>query len=94
MPRYSFLMVLITLMLYAGIASAQDSYPLMNKIAQQVIQKYQTSSCEELAMQKQNSQPPTKAVEMLRNDPKLRTAFLNQVAAPIANKMFECGMIP
>ena len=31
---------------------------------------------------------------LLRNDPQMRTAFLNQVAAPIANKLFECGMIP
>jgi hypothetical protein len=24
----------------------------------------------------------------------MREQFLNKVAAPIANKMFECGMIP
>jgi hypothetical protein len=24
----------------------------------------------------------------------MRTLFINKVAAPIANKMFECGMIP
>jgi hypothetical protein len=35
-----------------------------------------------------------KAVEMLRKDPQMRTEFLNRVAGPIANKMFECGMIP
>jgi hypothetical protein len=87
-------------MLYVSIASAQESYPIMNKIAQKVIQKYQTSSCEQLAMEK--SQPPTgkkaameqRAVEMMHNDPQMRTAFINQVAAPIANKLFECGMIP
>jgi hypothetical protein len=31
---------------------------------------------------------------MLRNDPQMRTEFLNRVAAPIANKLFECAMIP
>ena len=31
---------------------------------------------------------------MLRQDPAMRKAFLDIVAAPIANKMFECGMIP
>lgn len=100
MPRYSFILALITLMLYVSIASAQESYPIMNKIAQKVIQKYQTSSCEQLAMEK--SQPPTgkkaameqRAIEMMHNDPQMRTAFINQVAAPIANKLFECGMIP
>ena len=35
-----------------------------------------------------------KAVEMLRKDPQMRTEFLNRVADPIANKTFECGMIP
>jgi hypothetical protein len=33
-------------------------------------------------------------VQKLRNEPQMRLAFINRVAAPIANKMFECGMIP
>ena len=100
MHKYYYVVVLISLLLYFGIAGAQESYPIMDKIAQKVIQKYQTSSCEQLA--KEKSQPPTgrkaemekRAVEMLHNDPQMRTAFINQVAAPIANKLFECGMIP
>jgi len=24
----------------------------------------------------------------------MRTEFLNRVAGPVANKMFECGMLP
>ena len=72
----------------------------MEVIAQKIIEKYQTSSCQDLA--KQKSQPPTgqqaqmeqRAIQMLRNDPQMRTAFINRVAAPIANKLFECGMIP
>ena len=35
-----------------------------------------------------------RVVEMLHNDPQMRAEFLNRVAAPIANKLFECGMIP
>jgi len=31
---------------------------------------------------------------MLQNNPQMRAEFINKVAAPIANKMFECGMIP
>jgi hypothetical protein len=31
---------------------------------------------------------------MLRSNPAMRTEFLNIIAAPIVNKMFECGMIP
>jgi hypothetical protein len=84
-----------------GEAGAQESqYPIMEKIAQKVVQKYQTSSCQQLAQEK--SQPPTgkkaqieqRAVQLLHQDPQMRTEFLNRVAAPIANKMFECGMIP
>ena len=100
MARYYYVLALITLPIYLGIASAQDSYPIMEKIAQKVIQKYQTSSCQQLAMEK--SQPPTgekaqleqNALEILRNDPQMRAAFINLVAGPIANKLFECGMIP
>jgi hypothetical protein len=99
MRRRLYLLALVLGLLYVGSASAQE-YPLMEMIAQKVIQKYQTSSCQQLAQQK--SQPPKgqqaqmeqRAVQALRNDPQMRTAFLNRVAAPIANKLFECGMIP
>jgi len=72
----------------------------MDKIADKIIQKYQTFSCEQLAQQKAQQQGKPKsaeeqrAVEILRNDPQMRQAFINRVAAPIANKLFECGMIP
>ena len=33
------------------------------------------------------------AIQMLRSDPQLSATFINKVAAPIANKMFACGMI-
>ena len=100
MIRRAYLLALVPLLLHAGLASAQEQYPMMEKIAQKVVQKYQTSSCQDLA--KQKSQPPTgkqeqieqRAVEVLRNDPQMRTEFINRVAAPIANKLFECGMIP
>ena len=75
-------------------------YPLMEGIAQKLIQKYQTSSCEQLQADKQ--QPPNpnpaqmkdKAFEQLHKDPEMRKAFIDKVAAPIVNKMFDCGMIP
>ena len=99
MRKRFYLFTLASILLPVGIASAQQ-YPIMEKVVQKVIQKYQTSSCEQLAQEK--SQPPTgmkaemeqRAIEALRNDPQMRTAFINQVAAPIANKLFECGMIP
>lgn len=75
---------------------AQGQYPLMERAAQKVIEKYQTSSCEQLAS-KRGQPPPAgaqRAVQMLHSDPQMRAAFINRVAAPIANKMFECGLIP
>ncbi len=87
------------LLFQVGVAGAQQ-FPIMDKLADKVVQKYQSSSCQELIAKK--SQPPPakremleqKAVDMLRKDPQMRTEFLNRVAGPIANKMFECGMIP
>ena len=79
---------------------APSQYPIADKVADKVIQKYQTSSCQQLAAERQ--QPPTaqkeameqRVVQALRNDPQLRQHFLDRVAGPIVNKMFECGMIP
>ena len=99
MLRRASLFALVPVLLVVGLASAQE-YPLMEMSAQKVIQKYQTSSCQDLARKK--SQPPKgqqaqmeqRALQALRNDPQMRMAFLNRVAAPIADKLFECGMIP
>jgi hypothetical protein len=78
----------------AGIAYAQ--YPVMNIVADKVIQKYQTASCEQLWQQK--SQPKSaeeqRVIGLLKGDPQMRQAFFNKVSGPIVNKMFECGMIP
>jgi len=78
----------------AGIAYAQ--YPVLDMVAGRVIQKYQSSSCEQLWQKKgePKSMEERRVIGLLQNDPQMRTAFINQVAGPIANKMFECGMIP
>jgi hypothetical protein len=48
-------------------------------------------------VQKSQKKPPSQqeqeAMTMLRNDPKMRASFVNIVAAPVVNKMIECGMI-
>jgi hypothetical protein len=33
-------------------------------------------------------------IQTLHQDPQMREAFISRVAAPIANKLFECGLIP
>ena len=79
-------------------AQPQEQYPILDKVAAKVIQKYQTSTCEQLWIKKSDKAPPSaeeqKAIAFLKSNPQMRTVFLNKVAAPIANKMFECGMIP
>jgi hypothetical protein len=76
--------------------AALADYPLMNLVADKVIQKYQTASCEQLWAQKSQpkSEQEQRLMSLLKSDPQLRTAFMNRVAGPIANKMFDCGMIP
>ena len=96
------LIVFSSLALAGAVAAHQapPQYPVMESLAQKIIQKYQTAPCQQLWAEKQ--QPPAaqqaqsqdKAVQMLRQDPAMRKAFIDRVAAPIANKMFECGMIP
>ena len=78
----------------AGLAAAD--FPLMNMVADKVIQKYQSSTCEQLWAQKQEpkSEQEQRLVGLLKSDPQLRVAFMNKVAGPIANKMFDCVMIP
>ncbi len=79
---------------FAGAALAD--FPLMNAVADKVIQKYQAATCEQLWAQKQQpkSAEEQRLIGLLQNDPQLRAAFLNKVAGPISNKMFSCGMIP
>ena len=81
-------------LLFASIAAAQE-YPLMNMIADRVIQKYQQATCEQLWKKKGHKTDEEKnLIQLLRDDPQMRAAFINKVAGPIANKMFECGLLP
>jgi hypothetical protein len=77
-----------------GVALAQ--YPILDMMAGRVVQKYQSSSCEQLweARGKPKGEREQELVNLLRNDPQARQEFINRIAAPVANKMFECGMIP
>jgi hypothetical protein len=90
---------MVSVVLAFGAAPAQAQHPMVQAVAQHVVQKYQKSSCQEIAMER--SRPPEahtdmekRAVEILRTNPDIRVEFINLVAAPIANKLFECGMLP
>jgi hypothetical protein len=99
MFKRSYLPVVACALLVAGYALAQQ-FPIMDRVADKVIQKYQTSSCEQLWQEKAQGKGQPKpemeqrAIQALKNDPQMRQAFFNKIAAPIVNKMFECGMIP
>ena len=85
--------------LFCAAVNAQQ-FPIMDKIADKVIQKYQQATCEQLWQERAEKgkapkpQMEQEALQMLKSDQQMRSAFINKVAAPIANKMFECGMIP
>lgn len=92
--------IAVILLFVAVTTNNAQQYPVMDQIANKVMQKYQQATCEQLwqerAQKGKAPLPPMeqKALEMLKADPQMRAAFIDKVAAPIANKMFECGMIP
>jgi len=85
---------LVAALFVAGDAAAQGM--LLDFAADKVIKKYQSSSCEELKALK--GEPPSEkekmAIDFLRNDAQARKTFIDKIAAPVLNKMFECGLIP
>jgi transposase-like protein len=98
MSKRFWLLAAVPAVFVAGVAVAQ--FPVMNMVADKVIQKYQSSSCEQLWQEKAQKQGQPKpemeqrAIQLLQQDPQMRQAFFAKVSAPIVNKMFECGMIP
>ena len=91
--RYIVLAVVATLTV-AGAAVGQGA--ILDMVANKTIAKYQGSTCEQLWAAKgaPKSAEEQQAVTFLRNDPAARTAFINKIAAPVVNKLFECGMVP
>jgi hypothetical protein len=84
----------ISALIVAGAAVAQQNM-LLDFAADKMIQKFQTSTCEQLKAAKDAPQTDKakEAKDFLQNDAQAREAFVKKVAAPVLNKMFECGMI-
>jgi hypothetical protein len=80
----------------AGSVTAHAQGMLLDYAADRVIQKYQTSTCEQLKQARKEgpSEKEKAALEFLRGDDQARVAFIDKIAASVANKMFECGMFP
>jgi len=79
--RRPYLCALLLPLLYLSVAEAQQ-YPIMDKIADKVIQKYQQSTCEQLWQKKSAKTPPSaeerKVIGFLKSDPQMRAAFIRQ----------------
>jgi hypothetical protein len=86
--------VFVSTMVVARVVAAQGV--LVDAAADKVIKKYEAATCDQLKAQK--AEPPSEkekiALDLLRDDPKARVAFVDKIAAPVLNKMFECSMIP
>ena len=97
--KKSFSIAALVVTLGTGVAQA-GQFPMADMIAQNLITKYQNSTCEQLWQERLQKEGKPKSpreqemIQVLRGDPAMRTEFLNMIAAPIVNKMFECGMIP
>ena len=91
---------ILTAAICLGAANAREEHPIMEKIAEKIVHKYKTISCEELREEHGHKKTAKKeemeerVVHLLREDAELRKAFLDRVAAPIADKLIECGLVP
>jgi hypothetical protein len=96
MTKHSCLFAVVLALLYVTVAVAQ--HPVLDAVANKVVQKYQTSTCQQLMQQKAQRTPPgpaeQTAMEMLRSDPQMRHEFVGIVADPVVDKLIQCGMIP
>src|ERR1700730_13917508 len=86
--------VFVSVLMIAGAAAAQGM--LVDAAADRVIKKFEAATCDQLKAQK--NEPPSEkekiGLDLLRDDPKARVAFIDKIAAPVLNKMFECATIP
>ncbi len=87
---------LVSALCIGGAAFAFAQGLLLDYAADRVIEKYKTSSCEDL--KKMRAEGPSfkerEAIAYLHSDDQARVAFIDKIAAPVANKMFECDMFP
>jgi len=89
-------MVFAAFAVFAAVGVSGSQFPMLDMVAQKVITRYEQSTCEQLweARGKPKPQQEQELLQLLQGDPQMRTVFINEVAGPVANKMFECGLIP
>jgi hypothetical protein len=96
MTRPIALAIAVSFVTMSASTAAHAQGMMLDYAADRVIQKYQTSTCDQLkqARTEPQSEKEKLALDYLRGDSQARTAFIDKIAAPVANKMFECGMFP
>jgi hypothetical protein len=94
MTKKTLLIAMVPVALAAAVAYAQ--MPVVDAVAGKVVQKYQSSSCEQLWQNRGKTAGPEeqRVLGFLKQDAAARQEFFNKIAGPVMNKMFECGMIP
>jgi hypothetical protein len=94
--KHTWLFALVLALLYVTVATAQ--HPVLDAVANKVVAKYQSSTCQQLMESKAQKQPPSageqKAMEMLKTDATMRHEFVGIVADQVVDKLIQCGMIP
>jgi hypothetical protein len=94
MTKKMLLIAMVPVALAAALAYAQ--MPIVDAVAGKVVQKYQSSSCEQLWQNRGKTPGPEeqRVLNFLKQDAAARQEFFNKISGPVMNKMFECGMIP
>jgi len=79
-----------------ALGASGSPYPMVDAAAQKVIAKYQQASCEQLWEARGAPKTPQEQnmIEVLKSDPAVRKVFIDEVAGPVVNRMFECGLVP
>lgn len=108
MKRLSLLLVpasLLSMVISARPSQAQLTevqQRLVDSISSVIVERVEQSSCEEFAAimaqseSKQLNQNPQLAArfrQAAENNPALREEFVNQISAPLINKMFDCNLV-
>ncbi len=87
--------IVVVVVVVAGVGWASRG-KAVELAADEVVKKFSTLSCEQLAAAR--DEPPGMlkkvAIGLLHDDAKVREAFIDRIAAPVLNKMIECGMAP
>ena len=100
MTKHSCMLAVVLTLLYVTVAAAQ--HPVLDAVANKVVQKYQTSSCEQL-MQAESPAREYASVSGESRKPmetaahrsgRCATNLSGIVADQVVDKLIQCGMIP